>query len=863
MTEGRENTETIGEGVRLPAPFSPLSAGTLVGGRFEIVRQIGFGGSSIVYEALDRTLGARIALKILRADRATPAALKRLLREAKIAREAQDSRLVRVWDIGEAPEGAFISMELVEGESLRAAIARGPLAIAEGIRIATEVLAALESLHARGVIHRDLKPSNVLLTSDGGVKLVDFGLARHWEGDESRATQTDALVGTVEYLSPEQALGKSLDPRTDLYSFGVLLFEMLTAAVPFRSESTLGAVLAHVHERAPDVRKLRSDVPRWLARVVALLLEKRPGDRYATAAQVLEDLGRGRARLQIARRTWVAAALTGALLLGGGTAWQLTRPKFASVARSPNGIEALDADGTILWRFGGRDAFAAVVRRDGSPVDVAVIERAEGASVPSVSLYDPDTGRLRRTIRLPDASEYFPGYPADFFPNSLDSVDTNHDGRHELIATLVHRYWPSYAVLIDPFDATARVVLVASGAHMFVGATDLDGAGGDELIFAGINNPMGWYGSLIATRVREEADGAEALLLPAGTLDNVSSSVAEQDVVWYELLPQGFLLRGAWEIDRARGTIVIPLTGSRTVETDLHGFIRGTRSALPLDGRLDARRRAFELARAARRSRALGELDRSLVELDAARALARAAGSPYLLESLDRSHAATLVKQGAFEEAVTEFELLARRSESPGDICWDAGKAFHLAGDLDRARAWYERGLASSGAAGRFKNDIIEAGMLAYAAGGDFRAARDFVDRAIRAHPGNEVVRPLFESFLQWQEGRRPSVPPLPGGHPGDFSRALYLEIRNAAGDPPSEVLTRMDAMGPFSELRPLASSLRADLLRRGGDAQAAAELARQALEEATIRGADDPVLAYFLPLIRQRFESAVAAQQP
>ncbi|HSN68800.1 MAG TPA: serine/threonine-protein kinase, partial [Thermoanaerobaculia bacterium] len=292
MHEGREDTETVGEVVAAGPRIPTLAPGTVVAGRFEIVRALGSGGSSIVYEALDTALSARVALKILRADRATPAALKRLRREASIAREANDPRLVRVWDIGDAPEGAFISMELVEGESLRAVVERGPLAVGDAIRIGTEVVAALEKLHALGVIHRDLKPSNVLIAPDGAVKLADFGLARHWEGDESRATQADALVGTVEYLSPEQALGKPLDPRTDLYSFGVLLFEMLTGSVPFRSESTLGAVLAHVNARAPDLREVRPDLPPWLARVVARLLEKRPGDRYASATQVLDDLGR-------------------------------------------------------------------------------------------------------------------------------------------------------------------------------------------------------------------------------------------------------------------------------------------------------------------------------------------------------------------------------------------------------------------------------------------------------------------------------------------------------------------------------------------------------------------------------------------
>ncbi|HEY0591699.1 MAG TPA: serine/threonine-protein kinase, partial [Thermoanaerobaculia bacterium] len=387
MAERPEHTETVGE-VLLPigGGTPALPPGTLVAGRFETVRRLGSGGSSIVYEAEDRTLATRVALKILRADRATPAALKRLHREAKIAREAQDPRLVRVWDIGDSAEGAFISMELVEGESLRDAIARGPLSVAGAVRIGCEVLAALERLHALGIVHRDLKPSNVLLTRDGGVKLVDFGLARHWDSDESRATQGEALVGTVEYLSPEQALGKPLDARTDLYSFGILLFEMLTAEVPFRSESTLGAVLAHVNEHAPDVRTVRPEVPSWLARVVARLLEKRPGDRYATAADVLADLQRARARVKVPRRRWLAAAAVLAAALTVAGAWQMSRPQFASVARTGAGVAALDASGKVLWRYGTSGTYATAVRRNGRTAVVAVVDRAAGERRSSVLL---------------------------------------------------------------------------------------------------------------------------------------------------------------------------------------------------------------------------------------------------------------------------------------------------------------------------------------------------------------------------------------------------------------------------------------------------------------------------------------------
>ncbi|HEY0591511.1 MAG TPA: hypothetical protein VGF40_07070, partial [Thermoanaerobaculia bacterium] len=520
-----------------------------------------------------------------------------------------------------------------------------------------------------------------------------------------------------------------------------------------------------------------------------------------------------------------------------------------------------DASGKVLWRYGTSGTYATAVRRNGRTAVVAVVDRAAGERRSSVLLLDPEDGTRRGTIVVPGAPHLFPGYSDDFIPSGMDPVDLDRDGSDELVATFVHRYWPSYAVLIDPFESSARIVFVGSGNHFFIGATDLDGGGRDEILFYGINNRMGWYGSLIAVRTSEARAGAEDMFNAAATPDNDATNVAMHAVVWYELFPHGFWVARGQKIDRDTGSVIIPLVDGRTIRADLDGFIAGTRSSLSRDARLAARRRAFDVARASRRSAELEAFDRALAEIAEARALAASAGSPYLAEWLDRSRAAILVKKGSLDEASAAFELLARSSESPGDVCWDAGKAFHLAGDRARARLWYERGLASSGSFGRFKRDLIEAGMLAYAEDGQFEAARAFVDRAVRAHPSNEDSRVLTEAFLEWQEGRRPSVFPSTGVNGSDFERALELEIRNASGAPPAALLATLTAKGGFSELRPLADSLRADLLRRLGRGAEAADLARRALEEAKIRGKDDPVVAYFIPLIRQRHEAAAASQ--
>jgi serine/threonine-protein kinase len=197
---------------------------------------------------------------------------------------------VRVYDIGRTAETIYLTMELVEGETLKARLNAGVLSIEDAQTIAKQILEALEELHRLGIVHRDVKPSNVLLGRDGTVKLADFGLAFRVDGSGTRVTRTDGLVGTVEYLSPEQALGERVDPRSDLYSVGVVLYEMLAGRLPHERESSLGTLLARLGERPPDVRLLRPETPPWLARAVSRLLERRRADRYANATAALSDL---------------------------------------------------------------------------------------------------------------------------------------------------------------------------------------------------------------------------------------------------------------------------------------------------------------------------------------------------------------------------------------------------------------------------------------------------------------------------------------------------------------------------------------------------------------------------------------------
>jgi serine/threonine-protein kinase len=290
---------------------------TLFDGRYRIVRKLGSGGMANVYLAEDEDLGRRVAIKILNERYANDDLfIERFRREAKSAAALSHPNIVSVYDRGEAEGTYYIAMEVIEGRSLKELImTRGPLPIPQALAYSHEILEALRFAHRHGIIHRDIKPHNILIGER--LKVTDFGIAR---AGASQMTEAGSIMGTAQYLSPEQARGAPVTASSDLYSVGIVLYEMLTGKVPFTGDSAIEIAMKHLNEAPKPPSKIRPEIPDALDQVVLRALSKNPEDRYQTAEEFSEDLHRVEAGLPLSPETSEAATalLAGAALAGDG-----------------------------------------------------------------------------------------------------------------------------------------------------------------------------------------------------------------------------------------------------------------------------------------------------------------------------------------------------------------------------------------------------------------------------------------------------------------------------------------------------------------------------------------------------------------
>jgi len=308
------------------------------GNRYQVLEKLGEGGMGRVYKALDLELDRPVALKTIRAEKGMgPEVLKRFKQELVLARKITHKNVVRIYDLGEAEGGVkFFTMELVEGQSLRDLLRdRKTLPEKEAISFMKQMLSGLAEAHSQGVVHRDLKPQNVMVDSEGLLRIMDFGIAR--TADTATLTGSGEMMGTPDYISPEQVKGETTTAQSDLYSAGIILYELLTGDVPFKGDTAIAKVVARLQVKPTPPRTLSAQIPPYLERIILKLMEVDPDLRYKTAAEVLQDLEREqvdsslllRTRKTILRqRGWIAACIAGSLGLG---LWVLLRSPSGEV----------------------------------------------------------------------------------------------------------------------------------------------------------------------------------------------------------------------------------------------------------------------------------------------------------------------------------------------------------------------------------------------------------------------------------------------------------------------------------------------------------------------------------------------------
>ena len=344
-------------GVTLPLTYERLAPGRRIG-PYEILDAIGSGGMGDVYRARDTRLHRDVALKVLPpALVAHPARRARFAQEARAASALEHPHIAVVHDVAETEGITFIVMELVRGEPLGALVARGPVSVSRAIELALEIAEALTRAHDIGIVHRDLKPANVMITADGHVKVIDFGLAKLVGSREDEATRSVAIadavsesgmvVGTAAYMSPEQAQGAAVDHRSDIFSFGIVLQEMLTGASPFRRRSSVDTMHAILYDTPPPLPDSVGEGADHLQHVIGKCLAKTPGGRYQAMRDVAADLRTARRRLESAelravegppaidRRMRIAAAVAvGIALVIAGSIWSSARRTRSEAARA-------------------------------------------------------------------------------------------------------------------------------------------------------------------------------------------------------------------------------------------------------------------------------------------------------------------------------------------------------------------------------------------------------------------------------------------------------------------------------------------------------------------------------------------------
>jgi serine/threonine protein kinase len=284
-----KSAEGISVTKTLITPKESLQKGSTIAGRYAIIEELGRGGMGVVYKAEDTKLKRTVALKFLPSELThIPEVHERFTREAQAAAALDHPNICTVYEFDQAEDANFISMAYIKGQSLRKKVESGPMDLEKALRIATQVAEGLQEAHKKGIVHRDIKSGNIMVTDRGQAKVMDFGLAR--TADRTLLTKEGSTIGTVAYMSPEQTKGEEVDHRTDIWSFGVVLYEMLTGQLPFKGEHEQAVVYSILKEKPKPITEIKPDTPMSIEQVVNKALEKDPDKRYQKIDELIDDL---------------------------------------------------------------------------------------------------------------------------------------------------------------------------------------------------------------------------------------------------------------------------------------------------------------------------------------------------------------------------------------------------------------------------------------------------------------------------------------------------------------------------------------------------------------------------------------------
>src|SRR5579859_4241769 len=427
-----------------------IETGTVLANRYEILALLGQGGMGAVYKAHDKELERTVALKLIRADLASnPEILRRFKQELILARQVTHKNVIRIFDLGQSEGIKFISMDFVEGQDLRVLLLeRGKFPAEQAARLMLQICRALEAAHAEGVIHRDLKPQNIMVTPDGRVYVMDFGIAR--SAYLPGMTQTGALIGTPEYMSPEQARGEKLTERSDLFSLGVIFYELLTAKSPYPSDAALGTLWKRLQEKPKSPTEVDASVPKALSDMVMSALEIEPEKRMASAREMARQLeiwlgpSAGSSTIILpAPRTapywkWASAAL-GVLLVGALIVFRVKVPSKPAPAHAP--VSVLVADFT---------------NSTGDPVFDETLEPPLSVALEDASFISSYNRNQAKKI----GNQLQPGSSA--LDETMERLVGNREGINYVVSGLIQKKGSGYEVRAKTLEtATGKVVAEA------------------------------------------------------------------------------------------------------------------------------------------------------------------------------------------------------------------------------------------------------------------------------------------------------------------------------------------------------------------------------------------------------------------